>query len=1138
MMNWMLFILFLLVPVLLFGTLIEIDVEGGEDFTSIQAGIDSSVSGDTLLVYPGLYQENINYGGRDIVVVSLYYTTGDSCYIENTIIGDVEDGCIVTFENYETRAAILSGFTLRGGTGSNFPDYLSGGVSCLNFSSPTLQNLNIHDNNGGAAGGIYCEYSDPLIENCHIHDSYGHTPMYGGGITLYHSNAEIFGCLIENNSVQVCGGGICVFELSDPLIENTIIRGNDSDGGGGIYAQACNLTMRNVLISDNYSRLGGGIVLYYYVNTDFENVVIRNNECSFYGGAGMYLNTLDCEIEGVEVIGNYGTRNVGVSVNNSEVTLRDFIICNNNVDHENYDGSSMIIDYGSDVIIENSTFQGNISYGTSMIITGSSSLIMRNSIFDDNVLNIQFQASDEGNNNYLDISYCNIVSGESSLDCDEYGSYVWGEGNISEEAGFACINEEDWRLMYYSPCIDAGDPESEYDPDGTISDMGAICYDQENGTYPEINIPEYLHFESGEIIVMDFSEYVYDINPDDLTLSVSGNENVLVDIDDMEVTFSSTDNWSGVEQLVFSINDNSGRLISSDEMAVDVTKDLIYVPEDCEDIQTAIQQACVDSTMIIVAPGIYYENLNFMGKNIDLVSYYETIGDTVYIIETIIDGDCLDAVIRIDSSSVARISGFTIRNGYDNDDRYIGAGINVDYCSTITIENTIIEYNNGHCGGIFVMNSSIELLDLVIRNNNGKSLAMYSNIDIEIDNLEIYNNYEFSGSFIDCYGSGEVIIQNIHYHNNYSDSWSSGLSIVSVDNGIITGINFEENIFDQGYGGLSLTAINSSTLSDITVRNNSAVRFPALNIDTINSTILKNIVIENNEADEFSSGIMMSNCGRIEPIAIVNTLINNNMSSDMSGAIYTSRSTVYFINSSIINNISENGAAIVSTSSSNELNFQNCIIYGNEPAQIQFNVPARSNSIYINHCDVQDGMDGVIQYGSSNLFWEEGNIDADPLFTGIEPYPYDILEYSPCLDAGALDYPVNFEMPEADLAGNPRLSGDGIDMGCYEYQYPGEGGDTEIAMMSDRVWCYPNPFNPELTLVFYTTEDTENAEISIFNIKGQLVKKLKIENVKCKMNSITWDGRDSNGSQVSSGVYFIRFQVGKEMFIRKAVLMK
>ncbi|MDP8321472.1 MAG: right-handed parallel beta-helix repeat-containing protein, partial [Candidatus Stygibacter australis] len=1121
------------IPIMVFGTLIEIDDDGGLDFSSIQAGIDNSVSGDTLLVHPGLYQENINYGGRDIVVVSLYYTTGDSSYIENTIIGDVVDGCLATFENYETRAAVLGGFTLRGGTGSNFPNYLSGGISCLNFSSPTLRDLNIHDNNRGAAGGIYCEYSDPLIENCHIHDNTEPHIYYGGGITLYHSNAEISGCLIENNYGQVCGGGICVFEMSDAFIENTIISGNIAEGGGGIYAQACNLTLRNVLLSNNDGRLGGGIVLYYYVNPDFENVVIKSNECGSYGGAGMYLNTLDCEIQGVKIIDNYGHRNVGMFVRNSEVTLKDFVICNNYIDYENLDGSSMKIDNGSEVIIENTTFQGNISYGTSMIIAGSSSLIMRNSIFADDGMSIQFQESDAGNDNYLELSYCNIVNGESSLDCDNYGSYVWGAGNISEEVGFACLEEEDWRLMYYSPCIDAGDPEGEYDPDGTIQDMGAIYYDQTELVYPEINIPDYLHFESGEVIELDFEEYVYDINPDELTLSVNGNEDVLVDIADMLVTISCTYNWAGVEFLTFYVNDNSGRLVSSAEMTVDVSKNLIYVPEEFAEIQTAIEQANIDSTKIIVAPGEYHENLDFLGKNIELVSYFAATGDTAFISDTIIDGDSLDSVILLINCSWAKISGFTIRNGYGWDSG--AGGIFIDGINSIQIDNSILENNeySAICGGLTNNINELIFHDLIIRNNTCSGIYIDRIENAEISDLYFSGNqtYYSSSNYFSGTGENSVIYMdnvNVNYFNQ--ESSNDLLYIGGFSNSVISNINIK-NVdipFESQSSALRFAGISNSTISDVTINNFQAIsNYGGLRIDDCSDVIFNNIIVTDCQSD-LAAGMKVRTC-RSEPVIIYNSLIQGNVAVDRISAISLYKSNVYFINCTITGNVSENGAAINNSSNaSEEPYFINCIIYDNEPAQIQLGSPTeRSKLMHVEYCDVEGGEEGVLQYEGAVLHWEEGNIDADPLFTGIEPYLYSLEESSPCVDVGTLDFPILFEVPETDLAGNPRISGDFIDMGCYEYQYPGGSEDAEIVDMSGKVWCYPNPFNPEVTISFSTTEVTENTEVNIYNVKGQRVRELnpprrtRIENSihrggqECKMNSVVWDGKDDSGKQVS-----------------------
>ena len=101
---------------------------------------------------------------------------------------------------------------------------------------------------------------------------------------------------------------------------------------------------------------------------------------------------------------------------------------------------------------------------------------------------------------------------------------------------------------------------------------------------------------------------------------------------------------------------------------------ILNVPCDYATIQAGID-ASYDGDTILVAPGIYVENLNFNGHNITLCSRFFIYNDTSAIYETIIDGDSLDSVIKFnhDESNEATITGFTIRNGA----AYNGGGI---YC--------------------------------------------------------------------------------------------------------------------------------------------------------------------------------------------------------------------------------------------------------------------------------------------------------------------------------------------------------------------------------------------------------------------------------------------------------------------------
>lgn len=69
------------------------------DYTTIQSGIDAITIGDTLLVEPGIYYENINFTGKSIVLGSRYLLTNDTSYISSTIIDGNQNGSVVSFEN-------------------------------------------------------------------------------------------------------------------------------------------------------------------------------------------------------------------------------------------------------------------------------------------------------------------------------------------------------------------------------------------------------------------------------------------------------------------------------------------------------------------------------------------------------------------------------------------------------------------------------------------------------------------------------------------------------------------------------------------------------------------------------------------------------------------------------------------------------------------------------------------------------------------------------------------------------------------------------------------------------------------------------------------------------------------------------
>ncbi|MCK4695955.1 MAG: T9SS type A sorting domain-containing protein, partial [Candidatus Cloacimonetes bacterium] len=121
-----------------------------------------------------------------------------------------------------------------------------------------------------------------------------------------------------------------------------------------------------------------------------------------------------------------------------------------------------------------------------------------------------------------------------------------------------------------------------------------------------------------------------------------------------------------------------------------------------------------------------------------------------------------------------------------------------------------------------------------------------------------------------------------------------------------------------------------------------------------------------------------------------------------------------------------------------------------------------------------------------------------------------------------------------------------------EYTVTAQNGDEQIWMVTVTLLVYsedyltpdvmklignfPNPFNPYTTILFeLNTENTEDIELIIHNLKGQKIRQYSIFN---NQSSIIWDGTDQNNQPVSSGIYFYRIQTSDFTETKKCILLK
>ena len=92
---------------------------------------------------------------------------------------------------------------------------------------------------------------------------------------------------------------------------------------------------------------------------------------------------------------------------------------------------------------------------------------------------------------------------------------------------------------------------------------------------------------------------------------------------------------------------------------------------------------------------------------------------------------------------------------------------------------------------------------------------------------------------------------------------------------------------------------------------------------------------------------------------------------------------------------------------------------------------------------------------------------------------------------------------------------------------------TEFALQQN----YPNPFNPETTIGFQLPQATD-VRINIYNILGQLVRKLVDDEKQAGFHKIVWDAKDDVGRSVPSGVYIYRIQAGSFSNVKKLLLLR
>jgi len=116
-----------------------------------------------------------------------------------------------------------------------------------------------------------------------------------------------------------------------------------------------------------------------------------------------------------------------------------------------------------------------------------------------------------------------------------------------------------------------------------------------------------------------------------------------------------------------------------------------------------------------------------------------------------------------------------------------------------------------------------------------------------------------------------------------------------------------------------------------------------------------------------------------------------------------------------------------------------------------------------------------------------------------------------------------------DLAGDYRLTA--------RFASQGSGVEAEVPAQLLLAQNYPNPFN-RATNIPYRLPAAATVRLAIYDLSGQLLRRLVEAQAPAGTYRAVWDGRDEAGQPVASGVYLCQLRAGQRVEARKMVLLE
>ena len=194
----------------------------------------------------------------------------------------------------------------------------------------------------------------------------------------------------------------------------------------------------------------------------------------------------------------------------------------------------------------------------------------------------------------------------------------------------------------------------------------------------------------------------------------------------------------------------------------------------------------------------------------------------------------------------------------------------------------------------------------------------------------------------------------------------------------------------------------------------------------------------------------------------------------------------------------------------------NCVFWDDRPTRIASFIGSDNPEYFpfsVRYSAIMGGYDGV------------GNISAYPMFADSANGDFSLLTGSPCIDAGDPDSPLDLDGTRCDIGAHTNIN-PVVDV--EEEPVP-----LQLSLGSP----FPNPFNPTVTMPFVVPE-TGHVGMTIYNIQGQVVRRLVNDVREAGAHQVMWNGRDEVGRAVASGVYLCRLTTMAGVRVRRMLLVR